>query len=189
MSYILSLSAEEIEKRLLKAASKIYSAEYIESDSLILVRTDDTHLIEDGSELKFRAPVACTDATRLRVVYAGKKEDTYKNFVFADANGNDIGEINNLFAENAVVTVILDFTANVDGEDTGAAFVQNADTNAYLEERFEELSKSIDTVNEVITSTEEYFNAEITNIRKDIDNAAVTAVQIITWEADDTGSD
>jgi hypothetical protein len=139
-SYILSLPAREIERRILKAASKTYLAEYIEAESLILVITDATHLIEDGSELKFRAPVACTDVTRLRVNYTSEDGIISKDFAFADANGNDIGEVDNLFAKNAIVKVILDFDIDMDGNGTGAAFVQNADTNAYLEERFKNVA-------------------------------------------------
>lgn len=156
MSHILPLPAKEIEKRLLKAANKTYLAEYVESDALIQVNTDITHLIEDGSELKFRAPVACTDITKLRVQYIdGNNGTVSKDFAFADANGNDIGEVDNLFAQNAIVKVILDFYTDLDGNGIGAAFVQNADTNAYLEER---------------------FNA----MHNEVENAA--AVQIITWE-------
>ena len=87
-----------------------------------------------------------------------KREIVSKDFAFADANGNDIGEVDNLFAQNAIVKVILDFDSDLDGEGTGAAFVQNADTNAYLEER---------------------FNA----MHNEVENAA--AVQIITWEDSD----
>ena len=51
---------------------------------------------------------------------------------FADAHGNDLGDLDNLFAEGAMVKVILD-------TDTNKAFIQNADTNAYLEKKFDNL--------------------------------------------------
>jgi hypothetical protein len=49
--------------------------------------------------------------------------------MFADAHGNNVGDIDHLFAEDVVVKVILDVTK-------GMAFVQNADTNAYIESTF-----------------------------------------------------
>jgi hypothetical protein len=61
------------------------------------------------------------------VYYPGADGNTVsKVFTLADAHGNNVGDIDHLFAENVVVKVILDVT-------TGMAFVQNADTNAYLE--------------------------------------------------------
>ena len=81
--------------------------------------------ITDGAELVFRSPVDCSQVTGLSVCY-GKD---FKEFAFADAHGNDVGNIDHLFTENVVVKVILDVAS-------GMAFVQNADTNAYLEGRF-----------------------------------------------------
>ena len=83
---------------------------------------DLSYPIKDGAEVKFRSPVDCSQVTGLVVNYNGGSQE----FVFADAHGNNVGDIDHLFAENVVVKVILDVT-------TGMAFVQNADTNAYLE--------------------------------------------------------
>jgi lysophospholipase L1-like esterase len=63
--------------------------------------------------------------TGLIIYHNGGKTE----FAFADAHGNNVGDIDHLFAENAVVKVILDVT-------TSMAFVQNADTNAYIERTF-----------------------------------------------------
>ena len=82
--------------------------------------------ITDGKEVVFRSPVDCSLVTGLLVNHAGGSQE----FAFADAHGNNVGDIDHLFAENAVVKVILDVT-------TSMAFVQNADTNAYLEGRFD----------------------------------------------------
>ena len=91
------------------------------------IRVDVGYAIHDGSELKFRSPVDCSAITGLIVYYPGEDGNlTSKVFVLADAHGNNVGNIDHLFAENVVVKVILDVT-------TGMAFVQNADTNAYLE--------------------------------------------------------
>jgi hypothetical protein len=149
MSHILPLTADEVERRLLKIEDlAIHSA--VAHDNII--RVDLNHFIENGSGIKFKAPVNCTEVTRLQVVYPSDTGDTTaKTFTFADANGNDVGEISNLFAADAIVKVLLDTDAN-------AAFVQNADTNAYLEEQF-------------------------ADIRDKVNNTV--AVQLVTWEADD----
>lgn len=95
---------------------------------------DLNYPIQDGTEIKFRSPVDCSQVTGLIVNYNGGSQE----FVFADAHGNNVGDIDHLFAEDVVVKVILDVT-------TSMAFVQNADTNAYLEGRFAELEEKIGT--------------------------------------------
>jgi ABC-type amino acid transport substrate-binding protein len=97
------------------------------------IRVDVNYVIKDGSEIVFRSPADCSAITGL-VVYYGAEDGTSasKEFVLADAHGHNVGDIDHLFAENAVVKVILDVTH-------GMAFVQNADTNAYLEARFEKM--------------------------------------------------
>lgn len=97
------------------------------------IRVDLTTPITDGTEVVFRSPVDCSQVTGLIVYY----NDDSKEFAFADAHGNNVGDIDHLFAENVVVKVILDVT-------NGMAFVQNADTNTYLEEQF---AKCVKTVN------------------------------------------
>ena len=153
MSYRLPLTTEEIEKRLLKI-SDLAVHDSIQDGSDIKVIVD--HFIEDGSEIKFKAPIDGSVASKLRVQYKdNNNESANKIFVFADANGNDVGEVNNLFAKDAIVKVILDLNADISGAD-GAAFVQNADTNAYLEGRIDELHQRIDNLGNFqsgITST------------------------------------
>ena len=90
------------------------------------IRVDLNYPIKDGTEVVFRSPVDCSQVTGLKVYYRDNWETSSKEFAFADAHGNNVGDIPHLFAENVVVKVILDVT-------TGMAFVQNADTNAYLE--------------------------------------------------------
>ena len=91
------------------------------------IRVDIDYTIKDGTEIKFRSPVDCSQITGLIVYYPGVDGNTVsKVFVLADAHGNNVGDIDHLFAEDVVVKVILDVTK-------GMAFVQNADTNAYLE--------------------------------------------------------
>ena len=93
------------------------------------IRVDLDYTIRDGLELKFRSPVDCSQITGLIVYYPGANETVLsKVFALADAHGSNVGDIDHLFAEDVVVKVILDVTKSM-------AFVQNADTNAYLEEQ------------------------------------------------------
>ena len=98
------------------------------------IKVDLSTPIFDGAEVKFRSPVDCSQVTGLVVCYNGESQE----FIFADAHGNNVGDIDHLFTEDVVVKVILDVTK-------GMAFVQNADTNAYLEGRFAELEGMIGT--------------------------------------------
>lgn len=93
------------------------------------IRVDLNAPIKDGMEVVFRSPVDCSQITGLKVYYKETGNTASKEFYFADAHGNNVGDIPHLFAENVVVKVILDVT-------TGMAFVQNADTNAYIEKTF-----------------------------------------------------
>lgn len=91
------------------------------------IRVDVEYTIIDGSEVVFRSPVDCSAITGLKVYYPNSEGVTAsKVFTLSDAHGNNVGEIDHLFAEDVVVKVILDVTKSM-------AFVQNADTNAYLE--------------------------------------------------------
>ena len=140
MSHVLPLTAEEVESILLRVPSlDAFSIGTVNESGCIEVAVD--HAIRDGSEIKFRSPVNCSEVSRLLVTYIDENgEDTAKKFAFADANGNDVGEVNNLFAEGSIVKVILDLNASLATEGIdGAAFVQNADTNAYLENVIAEL--------------------------------------------------
>ena len=93
------------------------------------IRVELSYPIKDGTEVVFRSPVDCSQVIGLKVYYKEKGNTASKEFSFADAHGNNVGDIPHLFAENVVVKVILDVT-------TGMAFVQNADTNAYIEKTF-----------------------------------------------------
>ena len=95
------------------------------------IRVDLNTTITDGTEVVFRSPVDCSQITGLILYYPDNGNTSSKEFAFADAHGNNVGDIDHLFAENAVVKVILDLETNM-------AFVQNADTNAYLEGRLAE---------------------------------------------------
>ena len=96
------------------------------------IRVDLTTPIKDGTEVVFRSPVDCSQITGLIVYVTENGNTTSQEFALADAHGNNVGDIDHLFAENAVVKVILDVAHSM-------AFVQNADTNAYLEGRFADI--------------------------------------------------
>lgn len=96
------------------------------------IRVDLNTPIQDGTEVVFRSPVDCSQVTGLKVYYPGGSRE----FAFADAHGNNVGDIDHLFTEDVAVKVILDVRAN-------KAFVQNADTNAYLEGRFTSIEERL----------------------------------------------
>lgn len=87
----------------------------------------------NGMPVTFKAPCDCSIVDGLSVQYG---EDN-QQFVFTDAHGNELTGIGNLFGKDAVVKAVLD-------TDKGRAFVQNADTNAYLEDR---LNKTVSSIN------------------------------------------
>ena len=86
-------------------------------------------VLMDGHQVSFKAPCDCTAVDGLLVQYVENMEVKSKAFTLKDAHGNDLTGIGNLFAEGAIVKVLLD-TVN------SSAYIQNADTNAYLEGRF-----------------------------------------------------
>lgn len=81
--------------------------------------------IANGLPVTFKSPADCSQITGLVVSYPSGSTTKTKTFQFADAHGNNVGSID-LFASNVLVKVILDV-------DASKAYVQNADTNAYLE--------------------------------------------------------
>ena len=136
--HIFPWSAKELENKLLKIDA--YNADCLVEGSNIII--DVSHKIANGDEIKFKSPVDCSEVTRLKITYINEadKSET-KLFAFADANGNDIGEVDNLFAKDSIVKVLLDFDKKIAGVD-GAAFVQNADTNDYLENKFADIENT-----------------------------------------------
>lgn len=88
----------------------------------------------DGMPVTFKAPCDCTAVDGLNVYYGEEAQA----FSFRDAHGNDLAGIGNLFAAGAYVKAILN-TAD------SCAYIQNADTNAYLEGRFTAVSAQIAT--------------------------------------------
>jgi hypothetical protein len=84
--------------------------------------------------LTFKAPCNCDEVTGLIVYYPNVETDTETStkFVFKDTHGNELTGLGNLFLADSYVKVVLD-TVN------GFAYIQNADTNKYLEDKFKPL--------------------------------------------------
>ena len=135
------------------------------------IRVDLNYAIKDGMEVVFRSPVDCSQVTGLILYYPENGNTASKEFVFADAHGNNVGDIDHLFAENVVVKVILDVAA-------GMAFVQNADTNAYLEGRF----AGCLTRGAVENPATEHYYANLSSAISDI-NAGTDSLEIAPTSA------
>ena len=93
--------------------------------------------IKDGSEITFKAPCNASEVTGFTVYYPNTNGvKVSQSFLFKDAHGNNLADINNLFASGALVKVVLYVTNN-------DVYIQNADTNAYLEGKFTSLQQSL----------------------------------------------
>ena len=101
------------------------------------IRVDvQQNTIKDGSELVFVAPCDCSEISGLSVYYKNAEGvEEFKSFIFEDAHGHNLKDIDNLFTEGVYVKVILSITR-------GVAYIQNADTNKYLEGRFADLDNN-----------------------------------------------
>lgn len=89
--------------------------------------------LRDGMEVKFKAPCDCTEVTGLTISYPNTMGANLVKFLsLMDAHGNRLSGVGNLFLKDAYVTVLVDTENNV-------AYIQNADTNGYLEGEFDKL--------------------------------------------------
>lgn len=103
------------------------------------IRTDVDYTIVDGAEIIFKAPCDSCTVTGLKVYYPNSDGITVNEvFVFKDAHGNELTDLDT-FKANAMVKVILNTTDHI-------AHIQNADTNAYLEGKFEELREDMENL-------------------------------------------
>lgn len=147
------------------------------------IRVDLNYPINDGVEVVFRSPVDCSQVTGLKVYYPENGATASKEFAFADAHGNNVGDIDHLFAENVVVKVILDVT-------TGMAFVQNADTNAYLERRLMgAYSTTREKLGEAYTDTKKYQSGYIHDLYDELMAKYPNNVRKTTYHIDDGTAD
>ena len=99
------------------------------------IRIDFPGELTDGQAVTFKAPCNCSAIDGLKVYYKNGEEKAYKKFAMRDTHGNMLSGIGNLFVKDTYVKAILDTTNNY-------AYLQNADTNGYLEERMSKLDCS-----------------------------------------------
>ena len=99
------------------------------------IRIDLNRAPNDGETISFKAPCDAKAVTGLIIYYPNDNGETVsQEYTMNDASGSDLGELDNLFAEGAIVKIILD-------TDVHNAYVQNPDTNTYLEGRFDNKAK------------------------------------------------
>lgn len=111
--------------------------------------------INDGVEVIFRSPLDYSNITGLTVCYPGMNgEMTSHNFTFVDAHCNDVTDMGELFKTGALVKVMVDLTNSY-------AFILNADTNGYIENKFSNIKiptklsdLSDDSTHRTVTDTE-----------------------------------
>ena len=82
----------------------------------------------DGHKITFKAPCNCDVVEKLDVLYVENGAQENRLFTMKDSHGNDLTGLGNLFFEGAYVNVVLD-------TNNGFAYLQNADTNGYIEDR------------------------------------------------------
>ena len=96
------------------------------------IRIDLEAAVINGQALTFKSPANSSEITGLVIYYPEGGKTISSDFQLVDAHGVDVGSGTiSLFSKNALVKIILDTT-------NGKAYVQNADTNAYLESKLEE---------------------------------------------------
>ena len=122
------------------------------------IRVDLEATVINGQALTFKAPADCSQITGLIIYYPDGSAVVSKDFKFVDAHGVDVGSGTvSLFAANALVKVILD-------TDAAKAYVQNADTNAYLEKRFEDIEKLVPSKTKTLIITYEDDSTETVEV-------------------------
>lgn len=93
----------------------------------------------DGHKVTFKAPCNCDVVEKLDVRYIENNTQKSKLFTMKDSHGNDLTGLGNLFFKDAYVDVVLD-------TNSGSAYLQNAGTNSYLEERLKTAGTPVDNL-------------------------------------------
>ena len=93
----------------------------------------------DGHKITFKAPCNCDAVEKLDVRYIENNTQKSKLFTMKDSHGNDLTGLGNLFFKDAYVDVVLD-------PNSGSAYLQNAGTNAYLEEKLKTAGTPVDNL-------------------------------------------
>ena len=92
------------------------------------IRVDVNGELTDGMTVTFKAPCDCSEIQGLVIYYNKNGEQHFENFTMKDSLVQNLSNVNNLFTAGAYVTVVLD-------TENKRAFLQNAATSGYLEER------------------------------------------------------
>lgn len=188
MSYKLSFTAQELEALYAKRKYDLAQDVSVSSDSFINATVD--FAIADGSQIKFRSPADFSQVAGLRVNYKLGEDTSFMDFTFVDAHGHNVTNIDHLFAANAVINVVLD-TAN------RRAFVQNADTNAYIEKTFVKSVNGVtpdpETGNVIIETSNipEHSHSinDVSDLREELNSVteqittAIEGIPEATWES------
>ena len=107
---------------------------------MAVIKLEIDYPIQDGSTITFKAPCDSTEVTGIKVYYPNITESEVttvnKTFAFKDCHLNTVSSLGNLFTTGAYLKAILDVT-------NGYAFVQNQDTNGYLEAKINGLDERI----------------------------------------------
>lgn len=124
------------------------------------VKVELDHQPYDGMSLTFKAPCDCDNITGLLIHYEDdinviKYEQV---FTFRDTHGNDLSNINELFKAGAYVKVVLHIAPL-----SNYAYIQNADTNGYLEGKFAEIDDKLDEKSSLVRGT------RLTSVTNDMD--------------------
>lgn len=101
-----------------------------------VIRLDLYGPVMDGDSTAFRAPCACSSVTGLKVYYPDGETTKSTSFTLVDANGQSITNAKSAFCSGALVTVVFDVT-------NSKAYIQNGDTNKYLEDKFAAINTSL----------------------------------------------
>ena len=121
--YQLQISGKELEDILAKKRLELYNC--VVNGNYLSVTIDFS--MTDGTEIKFKAPISSSTISGIKVTSTYGGSSSNRTFSFVDAHGNSTVGVE-LFTSGAVVKIILDTKNN-------KAYVQNADTNSYLEEK------------------------------------------------------
>lgn len=97
---------------------------------MAIIKVNTPKEVKDGAEIMFTAPCDSSVVTGLKVIVVAEdgSAEAEHSFTFKDANGNELSTVDNIFKKDAYVKVILSVTKDI-------AYIQNPDTNGYLEKR------------------------------------------------------
>lgn len=114
------------------------------------IRVDLVEELVDGQLVAVKAPCDCTAIEGFRVYYPKNGEKLSRVFVMKDAHGGELTGIGNLFMAGSYVTAILNTVE-------GVAYLQNADTNSYIEAKMGALETQFGGLSFVVC-TQSYYD-------------------------------